>query len=92
MVILPGILDVIFRHKMDWFYRRHYTLPFVENIAPNIATWQNLTGYIMLCTIFMLAIPIVIFILSGQGHKEIVSGITLASTIIGVIMFVPLDL
>jgi hypothetical protein len=91
MVILPGIVDVIFRHKMDWFYRRHYTLPFVL-VVPPIATWQNLTGYIMLYMILSLAFPIVIFILSDQGLTKIVLGLSLAFSIISIIMFVPLDL
>jgi hypothetical protein len=76
---------------MDWFYRRAYTLPFLATIVPPIATWKNLTGYIMLYMILSLAFPIVIYILSDQGLTKIVLGLSLAYSIINFIMFVRLD-
>jgi hypothetical protein len=92
MVILPGIVDVIFRHKMNWFFRHPYTLPFLAKIVPPLATWRNFTGYNVLYAILSLVFPIVIYILSDRGLTKIVLVLSLAFGIINFTMFVPLDL
>jgi hypothetical protein len=89
MVILPAIVDVIFRQKMDWFYRHLYTLPFHVQ-KPN--TLPKVTGYRLLYIIFNIVFPIWICISSYQGQRKIAFGLGLATVIINVILFVLLDL
>jgi hypothetical protein len=72
---------------MDWFYRRLYTLPFVAKIVP--PTWPKITGYIILYMILSIAFSIGIYIFSEEGQNKIAIRLSLANSMIGLVMFVP---